>query len=56
VDVAIIGGGIVGSSAAYFLAREGLRVAIFEKGGSPRAIRKELGLGAAARPFTVELP
>jgi glycine/D-amino acid oxidase-like deaminating enzyme len=32
VDVAIIGGGIVGCSAAYFLAREGLRVAIFEKG------------------------
>ena len=32
VDVAIIGGGIVGCSAAYFLAREGLRVAVFEKG------------------------
>ncbi|HEY6645329.1 FAD-binding oxidoreductase [Povalibacter sp.] len=32
VDVAIIGGGIVGCSAAYFLAREGLRVALFEKG------------------------
>jgi glycine/D-amino acid oxidase-like deaminating enzyme len=32
VDVAIIGGGIVGCSAALFLAREGLRVALFEKG------------------------
>ncbi len=32
VDVAIIGGGIVGCSAGYFLAREGLRVALFEKG------------------------
>jgi len=32
VDVAIIGGGIVGCSAAYYLAREGLRVAVFEKG------------------------
>src|SRR5262245_64688485 len=32
VDVAIIGGGIVGCSAAYFLARAGLRVALFEKG------------------------
>lgn len=32
VDVAVIGGGIVGCSAAYFLAREGLRVALFEKG------------------------
>src|ERR1044072_8402502 len=32
VDVAMVGGGIVGCSAAYFLAREGLRVAVFEKG------------------------
>jgi len=32
VDVVVVGGGIVGCSAAYFLAREGLRVAVFEKG------------------------
>jgi glycine/D-amino acid oxidase-like deaminating enzyme len=32
VDVAIIGGGIVGCSAAYFLARQGVAVALFEKG------------------------
>jgi len=32
LDVAIIGGGIVGCSAAYFLARAGVRVALFEKG------------------------
>ena len=32
VDVAVIGGGIVGCSAAYFLARAGLSVAVFEKG------------------------
>jgi glycine/D-amino acid oxidase-like deaminating enzyme len=31
-DVAIVGGGIVGSSAAYFLARAGVSVALFEKG------------------------
>jgi glycine/D-amino acid oxidase-like deaminating enzyme len=32
VDVAIIGGGIVGCSAAYHLARAGVSVAVFEKG------------------------
>ena len=31
-DVAIIGGGIVGCSAAYFLAKQGVSVALFEKG------------------------
>jgi glycine/D-amino acid oxidase-like deaminating enzyme len=32
VDVAIIGGGIIGCSAAYYLARGGVSVAVFEKG------------------------
>ncbi len=32
VDVAIIGGGIVGCSTAYYLARNGISVALFEKG------------------------
>ena len=32
VDVVIIGGGIVGCSAAYYLARRGVSVALFEKG------------------------
>ena len=32
VDVVIIGGGIIGCSAAYFLARQGVSVALFEKG------------------------
>ncbi|GMG83037.1 FAD-binding oxidoreductase [Paralimibaculum aggregatum] len=31
-DAVVIGGGIVGVSAAYFLARRGLRVALVEKG------------------------
>ncbi len=31
-DVVVIGGGIVGASAAYFLARRGLSVALIEKG------------------------
>jgi len=32
VDVAIIGGGIVGCAAAYYLARAGISAAVFEKG------------------------
>ena len=32
VDVAIVGGGIIGCSAAYFLARQGVTAAVFEKG------------------------
>lgn len=32
VDVAVIGGGIVGTAAAYFLAGRGLSVALLEKG------------------------
>ncbi|PLX38500.1 MAG: D-amino-acid oxidase [Hyphomicrobiales bacterium] len=32
VDVAIVGGGIVGAAAAYYLARAGVPVALFEKG------------------------
>jgi glycine/D-amino acid oxidase-like deaminating enzyme len=32
VDVAIVGGGITGAAAAYFLARRGANVAIFERG------------------------
>ena len=31
-DIAIIGGGIIGSATAYFLARSGVSVALFEKG------------------------
>jgi glycine oxidase len=31
-DVLILGGGVIGLSAAYFLAREGVRVAVLDKG------------------------
>ena len=32
VDVVVVGGGIVGASAAYFLAKQGVSVALVEKG------------------------
>jgi NADPH-dependent 2,4-dienoyl-CoA reductase/sulfur reductase-like enzyme len=32
VDVVVIGAGIVGTTAAYFLARRGVSVALLEKG------------------------
>ena len=31
-DVVIVGGGIVGAASAFFLAKRGARVALFEKG------------------------
>lgn len=33
IDVAVIGGGIVGLMSAFFLAREGLKVAVYDKSG-----------------------
>jgi glycine oxidase len=32
-DVAIVGGGIIGLTCAYFLAKEGLSVSVFDRGG-----------------------
>ena len=32
VDVVVIGAGVVGTSTAYFLAKQGKRVALIEKG------------------------
>lgn len=32
VDVVVVGGGIVGTASAYYLARRGLSVALVEKG------------------------
>ena len=33
VDVAVVGGGIIGCAAAYWLSRRGVRVAVFERAG-----------------------
>ena len=56
VDVAIIGGGIIGCSTAYFLARGGVSVAVFEKGASAASSRAATGAGCASRRSPVELP
>ena len=40
-DIIIIGGGLAGLSSAYFLSKEGLRVAVFEAG--------DVGSGATSR-------
>jgi glycine/D-amino acid oxidase-like deaminating enzyme len=31
-DVIVVGGGIVGAASAYYLAKDGAKVALFEKG------------------------
>lgn len=33
VDAAIVGGGVIGASCAYFLARSGMKVALVDRGG-----------------------
>jgi thioredoxin reductase len=50
-DVVVIGGGIIGASAAYFLARRGLSVALIETGVCRlRTVEPELGLVPPAEP------
>ncbi len=45
VDVAVVGGGLVGSAIGYGLARRGLRVAVCDEGdGALRAARANFGL------------
>lgn len=47
-DAVIIGGGIVGVFAAYYLARRGLKVALVEKGliGAEQSSRNWAGAGS----------
>ena len=43
-DVVVIGGGIIGTSAAYYLARRGVKVALVENGriGAEQCVATEL--------------
>ena len=44
-DVAVVGGGLVGSAVAWGLARQGARVAVFDEGDTAlRASRGNFGL------------
>lgn len=43
-DVVVIGGGIVGSSAAYHLARQGVRVTLIDRGDSGQATAAGAGI------------
>lgn len=60
-DVAIVGAGIVGCSIAYFLARHGLKIAVFERGtiGSEQSSRawgfiRQQGRHEAEMPLAFE--
>ena len=48
-DAVVIGGGIVGVAAAYFLAKKGISVALIEKGRSPGNSRAGTGAGAGSK-------
>ena len=49
VDVVIVGGGIIGTTAAYELARQGVSVALVEKGFIGAEQSAQLGMGASAK-------
>lgn len=51
-DAVIIGGGIVGVFAAYYLARRGLKVALVEKVLLARSNPAATGVGAGSRTAT----
>ena len=48
VDVAIVGGGIIGSSAAYFLAQAACRPRCSRRAASPASNRDATGAGCAS--------
>lgn len=48
MSVAIIGGGLTGLTAAYRLAKNGLRVSVFEEAGEPGGLASSVSLGTAS--------
>jgi glycine/D-amino acid oxidase-like deaminating enzyme len=56
-DVVVVGAGIVGSAAAYYLARRGLRVVVLERGAVPgEQSRKNWGFVRQQGRDPVEVP
>ena len=60
-DVVVVGGGVIGTSTAYFLARKGLKVTLCEKGGvaGEQSSRnwgwiRQQGRDAAELPIVIE--
>jgi glycine/D-amino acid oxidase-like deaminating enzyme len=40
-DVAVVGAGVMGSTAALFLARGGMKVVLIDRGGICRGLRRQ---------------
>src|SRR5256885_3048498 len=56
-DVVVVGAGIVGSAAAYFLARRGMRVVVVERGRVPgEQSRKNWGFVRQQGRDPLEMP
>ena len=50
-DVVVIGGGIIGASAAYFLSKEGRKVKVIERDPTYKNASFPLSLGGFRRQF-----
>ena len=50
-DIIIIGGGIIGASTAYFLAKEGRKVKVIERDPTYKTASFPLSLGGFRRQF-----
>ena len=50
-DVVIVGGGIIGTSTAYFLSKEGRKVKVIERDPTYKTASFPLSLGGFRRQF-----